>query len=164
MNDDDRLKLPVTLTMADGRHLIGDLVVNLGGTLERTLNNDSKYVLFRDMDTSERMIAKTAIIEVQSRKKVKIVDLPQVDRMAGGDPYSVLGIDQNASDQEIRSAYLLLAKAYHADRFAKTPLPREVAEYTNSMSQRINEAYSILTAGNTGNAPLGGPAPFAANQ
>ena len=40
--------------------------------------------------------------------------------MANKDYYSVLGVDKNASDDEIKSAYRRLAKKYHPD-LNKTP-------------------------------------------
>ncbi len=149
MNDQNKLALPITLTMMDGRTLMGDLMVNIGGTIERTLNSEMRFIVFRDLDQSQRFIAKDGILDAQERKTAKVVDLPTEGKMDGTDPYTVLKIARTATDSEIREAYLARAKSYHADRFANIDLPLEVQEYTNSMSRRINEAYAILNAGKT---------------
>ena len=56
--------------------------------------------------------------------------------MANKDYYSVLGVDKNASDDEIKSAYRRLAKKYHPD-LNKTPEAQE-------KFKDINEAYEVL--------------------
>ena len=38
------------------------------------------------------------------------------------DPYAVLGIDRNASDEEVKNAYRELARKYHPDRYSDNPL------------------------------------------
>ncbi len=57
--------------------------------------------------------------------------------MANKDYYSTLGVNKNASDDELKSAYRNLAKKYHPD-LNKTP---EAAE----KFKEINEAYSVLS-------------------
>lgn len=52
--------------------------------------------------------------------------------------YKILGINQNASPEEIRKAYITLAKKYHPDT---TLLPKDIA---NEKMSKINEAYTIL--------------------
>ncbi len=56
--------------------------------------------------------------------------------MANKDYYSILGVDKNASADEIKSAYRRLAKKYHPD-LNKTP---EAAEKFKD----VNEAYEVL--------------------
>lgn len=53
------------------------------------------------------------------------------------DPYKVLGVSPNASDEEIKAAYRRLAKKYHPDR---NPGNAEAAK----MMQRVNEAYDRI--------------------
>ena len=38
------------------------------------------------------------------------------------DPYQVLGISENASDEEVKRAYRELARKYHPDNYHDNPL------------------------------------------
>ena len=57
------------------------------------------------------------------------------------DPYQVLGVSQNASDEEIKRAYRELARKYHPDNYQNNPL----ADLAEEKMKEINEAYDILT-------------------
>ena len=57
------------------------------------------------------------------------------------DPYSVLGVSQNASDDEIKAAYRALAKKYHPDNYVNNPL----ADLAQEKMKEINEAYDTIT-------------------
>jgi DnaJ-class molecular chaperone len=54
------------------------------------------------------------------------------------DPYSVLGVSKNASEQEIKSAFRKSAKKYHPDKNPNDPKARE--QFTQA-----NTAYEILS-------------------
>ena len=56
--------------------------------------------------------------------------------MANKDYYSILGVDKNASEDEIKSAYRRLAKKYHPDL-------NKTEEAANKFKE-INEAYEVL--------------------
>lgn len=56
-------------------------------------------------------------------------------------PYKVLGVSENATQEEIRAAYLQLVKKYHPDKYADNPLK----ELANEKLKQINEAYEMLT-------------------
>lgn len=56
-------------------------------------------------------------------------------------PYKTLGVSENASQEEIRAAYLALVKKYHPDKYRDNPLK----ELANEKLKEINEAYDVLT-------------------
>lgn len=56
------------------------------------------------------------------------------------DPYEVLGVSRNATDEEVKNAYRELAKKYHPDSYANNPLSDLAAE----KMQEINEAYDKI--------------------
>ncbi len=79
-------------------------------------------------------------------------------------PYQVLGVSPNASDEEIKKAYRKLAKKYHPDR---NPGDKEAAK----KMQEINAAYEQIKnpekaqqangqSANYGYGPFGGYDPF----
>ncbi len=57
------------------------------------------------------------------------------------DPYKVLGVSRDATDAEIKKAYYALAKKYHPDNYADSPL----SDLVNEKMQEINEAYDTIT-------------------
>ena len=55
-------------------------------------------------------------------------------------PYTVLGVDRTATDDEIKKAYRELAKKYHPDNYADSPL----ADLAEEKMKEINEAYDSI--------------------
>ena len=56
------------------------------------------------------------------------------------DPYKVLGIPRNATNDEVKKAYRDLAKKYHPDAYVNSPL----ASVAEEKMKEINEAYDTI--------------------
>ena len=56
-------------------------------------------------------------------------------------PYEVLGVRENASQEEIKAAYRELVKKYHPDKYQNNPL----ADLAEEKLREVNQAYEMLT-------------------
>lgn len=62
------------------------------------------------------------------------------------DPYEVLGVSPNASDDEVKRAYRELARKYHPDNYQNNPL----ADLAEEKMKEVNEAYDAITKSRSG--------------
>jgi len=56
------------------------------------------------------------------------------------DPYKILGVSANASEDEVKKAYRELARKYHPDNYHDNPL----ADLAQEKMKEINEAYDTI--------------------
>lgn len=56
------------------------------------------------------------------------------------DPYEVLGVSKNATDDQIKDAYRELARKYHPDNYTDNPL----SDLASEKMKEINEAYDAI--------------------
>lgn len=59
------------------------------------------------------------------------------------DYYEILGVQRNASPQEIKEAYLYWANILHDDRMSKVPEHFRIKAQEDL--KKVNEAYSVLS-------------------
>lgn len=136
-----------SLTLADGEVLTGHFYISAARAISDVLNGETQFLEFQPLDGARRFIAKRAI------RAISLADAPgakalETRRPQDGefDPYGALGVKRGAGWEEIREAYLRLAKTYHTDRYASVELPAEVRDYLAQMSKRVNAAYTMLEA------------------
>ncbi|MCQ2440889.1 MAG: J domain-containing protein [Clostridia bacterium] len=56
------------------------------------------------------------------------------------DPYAILGVSRDATDEQIKNAYRELARKYHPDNYADNPL----ADLAGEKMKEINDAYDAI--------------------
>ena len=59
------------------------------------------------------------------------------------DPYKVLGVSPDATDDEVKKAYRALARKYHPDNYAGSDL----ADVAEEKMKEINAAYDAIKNG-----------------
>ena len=64
---------------------------------------------------------------------------------AGVDPYAVLGLAQNAPEDEIRRVYRSLVAEHHPDRLIAKGVPEDLIDVATDRMKAINLAYQALT-------------------
>ena len=72
------------------------------------------------------------------------------------DPYSVLGVPRDATDEQIKNAYRELARKYHPDNYVDNPL----SDLAGEKMKEINDAYDAIVnerrTGQSGSTASGG--------
>lgn len=66
-------------------------------------------------------------------------------------PYEILGVDRNATDEQIKEAYRALAKKYHPDHY----VDNELADLAAEKMKEINEAYDAIVNSRRGRKQQG---------
>ena len=62
----------------------------------------------------------------------------------GNDPYTVLGLEHSASDDDVKSAYRRLIRENHPDTVIAQGMPQEFVDLANEKMAAINAAYDTV--------------------
>ena len=61
------------------------------------------------------------------------------------DPYTILGIEPDASDDEARAAWRAQIREHHPDKLIAEGLPQEFIDAANEHIAKINAAWDTIT-------------------
>lgn len=132
-----------SVTLADGRELKGRFIHSEARSFADCLNGSGAFMEFETYHGERTFLAKTQFVSI---KPLIVPEARKLPTRGGDDfnPHAILGIDRDASWDDIRRAFIERSKKYHPDRYANVELPAEVREYLAAVARRINAAYSEL--------------------
>jgi hypothetical protein len=131
-----RNAVPVEITLSDGASLRAKVFVPMQGRISDVLNDDRPFLPI-ETDGEQLALAKSSIKQVR---------MPSAQGPAKTKcPYSVLGLRDGASLEDIKRAYRELCTANHPDRVRGAGLGAEFIELATQNMTRINTAYAQLT-------------------
>ena len=90
-----------------------------------------------------KMLASIAMIfgfDAQAFERIKHIHLG-ADGAGENDPYEVLDIDRNASDEDVKKKYRELIRENHPDVLMAKGVPQEFIDLANEKMAAINAAY-----------------------
>jgi DnaJ domain len=137
--------LSVVVTLTDGERITGKLTVPMGRGITDVLNGPHAFIEIEPFGEDKILVAKASLTKVKAMQVPEAANLNHRAREFDGfDPHTVLGVSRTATWEEVRHAYIGLAKEYHPDRYSNTDLPSEVKTYLAAMARRVNAAYAAL--------------------
>jgi len=78
-----------------------------------------------------------------SEREFRRIKIAHMGR-ASDDPYLILGIDEDISDEDVKKAYRRMAAANHPDRLIARGLPKELVGLANHKMAMVNKAYAEI--------------------
>ncbi|TDQ84180.1 DnaJ-like protein [Dongia mobilis] len=130
-----RIKIMMRIELDDGSERLMFMFVAPNTRVSDTINDTREFLPFENAHGETEIINKHHI-----RRIVPMEGQAQ----AGRGPYDVLGIDESASDEEVKAAYRKAIAATHPDNIQSLNLPPDFVELATRKAAQANEAYARI--------------------
>ena len=141
------MSIAVELTFVDGSTLAGKAALPPTRGIHQLLDGNETFLFIEVFGGESQFVPKATIKGVKLIPQVRPGTLSLVPPDAAHfDPFQILGVAKTATGDEVRAAYLKMAKQYHPDRFAGVDLPQEVTRYMENMVRQVYAAFRALKA------------------
>lgn len=153
-----KIDIEVQVQLDDGSEFLGILSLSQGQRVSDLMNDERHFIPIQLPGGSVIILRKTVI--------AKVAPLDQhIDQDKISDPYEILGVPRNVSDEELKQYYRTLCSENHPDRVQSSGLSPQFVEMANSRMIRINDAYQRILAmrqakGANGHGSRSEPDPF----
>jgi hypothetical protein len=140
----DGIAVPASIRMNDGAILLGTINCGMSGRLESLLGGDVAFIEFVSKDGQQRFLARHQIASIEPLGSVVEPSLPAiVEEM---DPYAVLGLKTEDSQERAMAAFQNLMRLYNPERWTGEHIPFEISRYAAEKTRQINMAFTIVRA------------------
>jgi DnaJ-domain-containing protein 1 len=133
----DKIKIDAQVELHSGNQFLAAFFVRRDQRISDLLNDEREFL---PLELTNGLISHL--------KKSSIASVTQLDQRVDDDseqdPYLVLGVRSNATDDEVRATYHRRVQNYHPDRIQAIGLPGEFVDLANTQMARINGAYERI--------------------
>ena len=145
---EQRYKVEVQVEFADGTRLLGALFVKPLQRVSDLLNDLRQFLPLQTSGGIVVHLAKSSIARVTQLDQT-------IDTDEATDPYVVLNVPQDISDEDLKFTYHRLCGEHHPDKLLSLNLSDEYIELANSRMSRIIDAYARIVNTRHGEAGNG---------
>jgi DnaJ-domain-containing protein 1 len=131
-------KLLVELQLDTGVQLTGYVFVGQQQRLSDLMNDERGFLPFEAMDGAITIFLNTMMRSIKPINRARAA--------ATENPYTILGVAENANDAAVREAYHRRVQETHPDRLASMGLAPEFVRFAHDRMTRINDAYNRIKA------------------
>ena len=132
-----KARIEAELYLDDGSHILCRIGVGQGERLSDALNDERQFLPVETMQGQVIILRKTTI--------AKAVQLDQkMENANATDPFEILGVPRNVSDDDLNHAYRGLCHANHPDKLLAAGMSQQFVEMATSQMARINDAYERI--------------------
>ena len=103
------------------------------------LNDRREFLPAAALDGRFVLIAKKSIEEIEPREEGAAFEEEELE-----DPYETLGVDEDATLQEVVTVYKSRLKRLHPDAVRAAGLDNELIAAADSLTKQLNEAYQSI--------------------
>lgn len=130
-----RVKIMMQVELDDGSDRLMFMFVAPNTRVSDTINDTREFLPFENAEGETEIINKHHIR--------RIVPMEGQAKQGRG-PYEVLGVDEGASDEEVKAAYRKAIAATHPDSIQALNLPPDFVELATRKAAQANEAYARI--------------------
>ncbi len=143
-----KTKLKVFLETADGEGQNASFFMHAGDKLSTLLNGANLFIEMENEAGENVLVSKSFIWRVTADENAQKTKRESAGgekwRHHSQDPYILLGITSEATDEQVREAYHAMARAYHPDKLLGLDLPPILVEQGSSIFQKVTAAYKLI--------------------
>ena len=103
------------------------------------LNDPRQFLPFRNSDGTIVHLRKATILKLLQLKQ-------QTEHNGATDPYEILGVSPDISDEDLKHTFHDLCTHYHPDTLQSLDLPTDLSDFASSRLIRIIDAYRRITS------------------
>ena len=145
----EKQRVEVEVEFDNGTRILGALFINQMQRISDLLNDQRQFLPFENSDGRILYLNKATVANVMQLVHEAGLDIAT-------NPYEILSVPQNISDEELRDVYHSMCSQNHPDKLQSLGVSPDLINFANSRVIRIIDAYKRIQKQRRDTATAGG--------